>query len=116
MVGFSYNDVMVNPASKDNQGAICLDELREKRGDILAIAARHGAANVRVFGSVARNEARSESDVDFLIDVLPEHSSWFPSGLIIDLENLLGHRVDVASASELHWVICDRVLREAVPL
>ena len=54
--------------------------------------------------------------MDFLIDVLPEHSSWFPSGFIIDLENLLGHRVDVASESELHWVIRDRVLREAVPL
>jgi predicted nucleotidyltransferase len=107
---------MENRVRNNDQGAICLDELREKRGDILAIAARHGARNVRVFGSVARNEARVESDVDFLVDILPVHSSWFPSGLIIDLENLLGHRVDVASASELHWVIRDRVLREAVPL
>jgi len=92
------------------------DELMAKREDILAIAARHGAGNVRVFGSVVRGEAGRESDVDFLVDVLPVHSSWFPAGLILDLEDLLGHRVDVASARELHWVIRDRVLREAIPL
>jgi predicted nucleotidyltransferase len=111
-----YTIVMANRATHDRRGTIGLDELRKKRGDILAIAARHGAGNVRVFGSVARNEANSESDIDFLIDVLPVHSSWFPSGLIIDLENLLGVHVDVASERDLHSVIRERVLSEAVPL
>ena len=61
-----------------------IDELlKEKREEILRIAAKHGAYNVRVFGSVARGEAREDSDVDFLIDVGENHSAWFPLGLIL---------------------------------
>ncbi len=87
--------------------------IQEKREDILRIAEKHGASNVRVFGSVARGEAGPESDIDFLIDVGPVHSSWFPGGLIVDLENLLGRRVDIAEPEMLHWFIRDQVLREA---
>ena len=90
--------------------------VREKREDILHIAARHGAFNVRVFGSVARGEAGPDSDVDFLVDVGPVHSSWFPGGLIVDLEDLLGRRVDIAEPETLHWFIRDQVLGEARPL
>lgn len=90
--------------------------LQEKREDILRIAEKHGASNVRVFGSVARGEAGPDSDVDFLIDVGPVHSSWFPGGLIVDLENLLGNRVDVVTANALHWFIRDQVLNEAKAL
>ena len=90
--------------------------LQEKREDILRIAEKHGASNVRVFGSVARGEAGPDSDVDFLIDVGPVHSSWFPGGLIVDLENLLGRRVDIAEPEMLHWFIRDQVLSEARPL
>ena len=90
--------------------------LEEKREQILQVAQRHGACNVRVFGSVARGDDRSDSDVDFLVDVLPEHSPWFPSGLVADLKQLLDRDVDVVEPDGLHWYIKDRVLREAVPL
>lgn len=95
-----------------------IDELlKEKREDIIAIAAKHGAFNVRVFGSVARGEATPESDVDFLIDYSSEHRSpWFPVGLIRDLEDLLGRKVDIATVDSLKDRIRARVLSEAMPL
>jgi predicted nucleotidyltransferase len=90
--------------------------LKEKREDILRIAARHGARNVRVFGSMARGEAGPDSDVDLLVDVLPEHSAWFHGGLLAELERLLGRRVEIVEADGLHWYIRDRVLAEAIAL
>jgi predicted nucleotidyltransferase len=90
--------------------------LLEKRDDIKRIAAIHGAYNLRVFGSVARGEARPESDIDFLIDVGPTTSSWFPAGLILDLEDLLGRRVEVVTEKALNPDLRDHVLREAIPL
>ena len=90
--------------------------LREKRQEILTIAAKHGAYNVRLFGAVARGEAGPESNVDILVDAGPETSSWFAAGLIIDLEELMGREVDVVTEGALHWYIKDQVLREAVPL
>jgi hypothetical protein len=94
-----------------------IDELlQEKREEILRIAARHGAHNVRVFGSAVRGEASPDSDVDFLVEVGPGRSAWFPAGLVLDLEELLGRKVDVVTEQALHWYIHDRVLGEAVPL
>ena len=90
--------------------------LQEKREDILQIAGRHGASNVRVFGSVSRGESGPGSDVDFLVDVGSKPSPWFPAGLVLDLEDLLGRRVDVATPNALHWFIRDRILSEAKPL
>ena len=90
--------------------------LLEKRDDIKRIAARHGAYNLRVFGSVARGETRPESDIDFLIDVGPTTSSWFPAGLILDLTDLLGRRVEVVTEKALNPDLRDHVLREAIPL
>jgi predicted nucleotidyltransferase len=94
-----------------------IDELvKAKREQILQIAAKHGARNVRVFGSVAHGEAGPESDVDLLVDVGPDPSPFFPGGLLADLEELLGRRVDVLTENALHWYIRDRILREARPL
>jgi predicted nucleotidyltransferase len=90
--------------------------LKEKREEILRLAAKHGASNVRVFGSVARGEAGPDSDVDFLVDVGPERTSFFPGGLIVDLEDLLGCAVDIATENGLHWYIRERVLKEVVSL
>ncbi|HEY0512004.1 MAG TPA: nucleotidyltransferase family protein [Thermoanaerobaculia bacterium] len=90
--------------------------LQNKRDEILEIAKRHGADRVRVFGSVARGEARSDSDIDFLVRPGPKTSAWFPAGLVLDLEELLGRKVDVLTENALHWYIRDRVLSEAVPL
>jgi len=92
------------------------ERIYEKRDQILEIAARHGARNVRVFGSAARGEAVPDSDVDLLVDVGPTHSRWFPAGLILDLEELLGREVDVVTEDALHWYIRDRILEEALPL
>ena len=90
--------------------------IRAKRTEILRIAAKHGATNIRVFGSVARGETRAESDVDFLIDAGPVTSSWFPAGLIVDLQDLLGRPVEVVTENGLNPLIKDRVLQEAIPL
>ena len=94
-----------------------LDELRkEKRAAIVAIAAKHGVQRVRVFGSFARGEAREDSDLDLLIETGPRTPPWFPGGLLADLEEELGRRVDVAEESSLHPLIRDRVLHESIPL
>lgn len=90
--------------------------IQEKREEILRLAARHGARNLRLFGSVARGEAQPGSDVDILIEAGPERTPWFPGGLIADLEELLGCKVDIVTEKALHWYIRDRVLKEAVPL
>ena len=90
--------------------------LREKREEILKIAAKHGAYNVRIFGSAARGEADEQSDVDFLIDAGPKRTPFFPGGMVMDLQNLLGRRVDVVTEKGLRSRIRERVLKEAVPL
>ena len=90
--------------------------LNEKRDDIRSIAAKHGAYNIRIFGSVVRGDAGPDSDIDFLIDAGPTTSSWFPAGLILDLEEILGRRVDVVTAKALNPYIRDHVLGEAVAL
>ena len=90
--------------------------VREKHDEILRIAARHGARNVRIFGSAAREDAGLDSDVDLLVDVNPIHSAWFPAGLVLDLEALLGCKIDIVTEDALHWYIRDRVLEEAIPL
>jgi uncharacterized protein len=94
-----------------------LQELGEtKRAEILAIAAKHGVQRVRVFGSFARGEATADSDLDLLIEAGPHTPPWFPGGLLSDLGDALGRRVDVAEESSLHPLIRDRVLQEAIPL
>ena len=90
--------------------------LKTRRNQILEIAQKHGAHNLRVFGSVARGEGNEESDIDFLVEVGPAHSAWFPAGLVADLEDLLGVPVDVVTEDGLHWYIKERVLEEARPL
>jgi uncharacterized protein len=90
--------------------------IRLNRDEILKIADRHGVRNVRVFGSVARGDARPESDVDFLVEAGPSTSSWFPGGLIVDLEALLGRRVEVVTERGIHPQLRDNILKEAVPI
>ncbi len=90
--------------------------VEEKKEEIKRIAEKHGAYNVRVFGSVARGESQKGSDVDFLIDAGEKTSSWFPGGLIADLEDLLGARVDIAMSDALYPEIKVEILSEAVPL
>ncbi len=90
--------------------------LQEKREDILRIAAKRGAYNVRVFGSVARGEADSKSDIDILVDMEPGRSLFDLGGLLMDLQDLLGHDVDVVTERGLRERIRERVLKEAIAL
>jgi predicted nucleotidyltransferase len=90
--------------------------LHEKREEILAIAAKYGAYNVRLFGSVARGEADSNSDVDLLVDMEPNRSLLDLGGLLMELQHLLGCSVDVVTEKGLRPRIRDRVLNEAIPL
>jgi predicted nucleotidyltransferase len=90
--------------------------IKSKRDEILALAARHGGRNVRVFGSVARGEAGPESDIDLLVTLESSCTLLDQIALWQDLEDLLGRKVDVVTESALHRLIGDQVLEEAVPL
>jgi len=90
--------------------------LQTKREDILRTAAKYGAYNVRVFGSVARGEADEKSDIDLLVDMEPDRSLLDLAGLLIELEDLLGCKVDAITEKGLRERIRERVLKEAVAL
>jgi hypothetical protein len=94
-----------------------LADLRARRDDILRLAAQHKAYNVRVFGSVARGDSKPASDVDLLVTFEKGASLYDLSGLWQDLEELLGHSVDVVSE---HRHMKERfrtnILRDAVSL
>ena len=90
--------------------------LKSKREEILRIAARYGARNVRVFGSVVRGEATPDSDLDVLVDLEPGRSLLDHAGLLLDLEQLLGCKVDVVTERGLRERVRERVVKEAVPL
>jgi hypothetical protein len=90
--------------------------LRDKREEVLRIAAQHGARNVRVFGSAARGEASDGSDVDLLVEMEPGRSLLDLAALRNDLMDLLGREVDVVTEDSLYWLLRRKILREARPL
>lgn len=90
--------------------------LKSNREEILSIMKRHGVTSVRIFGSVARGEESDNSDVDFLVEVGENTSSWFPAGLILDLEELLGCKVDIVMEDSIYWLLKRKILKEAIPL
>jgi predicted nucleotidyltransferase len=92
------------------------DRLRQRRTEILKLAADHGARNVRIIGSVARGDSDPDSDLDLLVDLEPGRSLLDHAALMLDLEAALGCKVDVATEKGLRPRVRDRVLREAVPL
>ncbi|MCX5635291.1 MAG: nucleotidyltransferase family protein [Planctomycetota bacterium] len=87
-----------------------------QRQEILALAAKYGASDIRVFGSVARGEAGADSDVDFLVSLEQGRSLFDLGGLLMDLQTLLHRKVDVVTEKGLHWYIRDRVIKEAKPI
>lgn len=93
-----------------------LATVRSYREKILALAQKHGALNVRVFGSVATDTATDTSDVDFLVSLGPKTSPFFPGGLKEDLEELLGCPIDIVTEKGLHRLIRDRIVKEARPV
>lgn len=90
--------------------------LKTNRIEILKIAAKHGASNVRVFGSLARDEATENSDIDFLVEFDKNRSLFDHAALIIELQEFLGCKVDVVSVNGIKPRILDRVLKEAIAL
>jgi predicted nucleotidyltransferase len=90
--------------------------LAKRRMEILEAARRHGARNVRIFGSVARGDDDEKSDFDFLVEMEPGRSLLDHAALLLDLEELLGCKVDVLSEKGIKARIRERVLREARPL
>jgi uncharacterized protein len=83
---------------------------------ILSLAARHGARNIRIFGSVARGDTNADSDIDFLVEMEQGCSLFDRASLMVDLENLLGRKVDVATEKTLKPEIRERALRDATPI
>ncbi|MBX3085693.1 MAG: nucleotidyltransferase family protein [Anaerolineae bacterium] len=103
--------------TQTNVGLGIADIIGNKRDEVLALANKHGAYNVRVFGSVARNEAMPNSDVDFLVEWdFARISPWGGAGLDIELRELLGRSVDVVTIEDLHPLMRSSVLEEAITL
>jgi hypothetical protein len=95
---------------------VTLDSLRgNKRSQLLQLAEKHGARNLRVFGSVARGESTETSDLDLLVDMEPGRTLFDLAGFAADVQDLIGARVDVATPGGLRY-LRERVLREAIPL
>jgi len=93
------------------------DVIGDKRQAVLELAEKHGARNIRVFGSVARGEAGPDSDIDLLVEWdMARILAWGGARLDIELRRLLGRHVDITTENGLHWYIRERVLQEAVSL
>ena len=90
--------------------------LKKNRSKILHLTDKYGAKKVRIFGSVARNEARPNSEVDVLVQFESGRSLMDHVALTQDLEDLLGRKVDIVTERSLHWYIRDQVIAEAIPL
>jgi len=93
-----------------------LEQLRTLREQVLAAAARHGASNVRVFGSVARGEDSDDSDVDFLVSLEEGRNLFDLCRLYDDLEELLRRPVDIVVDGGISPLLEERILSQAVPL
>jgi hypothetical protein len=90
--------------------------LHQYRAEIERIAAKHGAFDIRVFGSVVRGQEHRDSDIDLLVKTEAKTSPWFPGGLIADLEDILGRKVEVVTEKGLNPFIREEVMKEAIPL
>ena len=93
-----------------------LQALQKQRDIIYSIASKYGAENIRIFGSVATGHNRPDSDVDFLVNLAPGKSLFDLGGLLTELNNLLGCKVDVVTEAGLRPRIRNRILKEAVVL
>ena len=90
--------------------------IEDNRAQILALAERHGLRDVRVFGSMVRDDVDDASDIDLLVSLPPDQTGLALGGLLMDVQELLQRRVDVITERGLHPALRDRVLKEAQPL
>jgi predicted nucleotidyltransferase len=89
------------------------EQVKRNREQILRLAKHYGVTDIRVFGSTAREDDTSVSDIDFLVELEPDRSLFDVGGFLLELEALLGCKVDVLTEKSLHWYIRDRVVSEA---
>ena len=93
-----------------------LNIVRKKKKDILEVARAHGIVNVRIFGSLVRDEATPNSDIDLLVELEKGRSLLDLGGASVKLQELLGRKVDIVTERGLHWYLRERILEEAQPL
>jgi len=93
-----------------------LEQIKKKRSKINEISALYGVRNLRVFGSVAKGTATSSSDIDLLVSLEKDRSLLDLGGFMMDLQSLLGCKVDVVTEKGLHWYLKEKILKEAKPL
>ena len=93
-----------------------LNIVQQKKKDILEVARAHGIVNIRIFGSVIRDEATPPSDIDLLVDLEKGRSLLDLGGASIKLQEVLGRKVDIVTERGLHWYLRDKILKEARPL
>jgi predicted nucleotidyltransferase len=92
------------------------NDVLERREEIIAVARRYGASNIRIFGSVARGDATEASDLDLIVHLEPGRSLFDLGGLLMDLRDLLGIKVDVISENGIRDRWRDHLMAESVPL
>ena len=95
---------------------VTLLSLKQQRHKIIELARQYGVNNLRIFGSVARNEAKETSDIDFLVDMDVDRGLLAKIAFMQDLEKLLNKKIDVVTEKSLHWYIREQILKEAIPL
>ena len=93
-----------------------LQIVQQRKKEIIAVARAHGLVNVRIFGSVARGEDNAQSDIDLLVDLEKGRTLLDLGGALVQLQDLLGRRVDIVTERGLHWYLREKILREARPL
>jgi len=93
-----------------------LQIVQQRKKEIIAVARAHGLVNVRIFGSVARGEDTAQSDIDLLVDLEKGRTLLDLGGALVQLQDLLGRRVDIVTERGLHWYLREKILREARPL
>ncbi|MGI8608149.1 MAG: nucleotidyltransferase domain-containing protein [Candidatus Dormibacteria bacterium] len=104
------------PPMATNRGIPTLAGLHRRKAELDQIAARRGASNLRVFGSVARGTAGEDSDVDLIVDMAPDSRGLDFVGLIVDLEEALGRPVHVVESTSPQEPLLQKVLSESIPL
>lgn len=90
--------------------------LKQRRNEIISLAEKYGAYNIRIFGSVARGQANEDSDIDFLVDLKDERSLWDLGGLWMELNDLLKVRIEVFTENTLKDSIRRIASKEAILL
>jgi uncharacterized protein len=90
--------------------------IESHRTQLRSLANRYGLSSIRVFGSMARDDASNLSDVDFLVEGSDPLSGFSLGALLMDAQDLLGRKVDIVTVNSLHPLMRDRVLRESLPI